>query len=70
MSDSGNDEKSPAKLDNEVVTRDAATVEAANLTDQTMVRSLLRKTDLLVMSGFCLAYFTNVLDRQRQDRHY
>lgn len=63
MSDSGTDEKSASKLDSDVVLQDAAAVEAANPTDQTMVRRLLRKIDLLVMPGLCLAYFTNVLDR-------
>lgn len=64
MSDSGRDEKNPSKTDvGDAVLQDAATVEAANPTDPALVRRLLRKIDLLVMPGLCLAYFTNVLDR-------
>lgn len=64
MSDSGNDEKTASQADDkQIALKDAATLEAANPTDKAMVRRLLRKIDLLVLPGLCLAYFTNVLDR-------
>ncbi|KAF7562324.1 hypothetical protein G7046_g1811 [Stylonectria norvegica] len=57
MSDSGHDEKHG----------DAVAVTSpepeASYGDKATLKRLLRKTDLLVMPGLCLAYFTNTLDR-------
>lgn len=40
-----------------------STSETDSLSQAAVLRRLLRKTDLLVLPGLCLAYFTNVLDR-------
>ena len=63
MSDSGPDEKAPQQVGEKAVADSAASTEVVEPTDNVVVRRLLRKTDLLVMPGLCLAYFTNVLDR-------
>jgi MFS family permease len=63
MSGSDYDEKAASQPNAQVTARDDAVLEAANPVDESVVRRLIRKTDLLVMPGLCLAYFTNVLDR-------
>jgi MFS family permease len=46
------------------LSQDAAAAEdVGDLTNGAVIKRLLLKTDLLVMPGLCLAYFTNVLDR-------
>ncbi|KAF5011883.1 hypothetical protein FDECE_2016 [Fusarium decemcellulare] len=56
MSDSGKGNK--RETDTEVESQDVESTD-----DEALLKRLLRKTDLLVMPGLCLAYFTNTLDR-------
>ncbi|CAH0058143.1 unnamed protein product [Clonostachys solani] len=63
MSDSGQDEKTLPQADKNGTSQVAVPLEATEASEQALLRRLLRKTDLLVMPGLCLAYFTNTLDR-------
>jgi sugar phosphate permease len=69
MSGLNPEEKSPRGSDKDFpVTEDVLPdntpiEENTSLTNGAVIKRLLMKTDLLVMPGLCLAYFTNVLDR-------